>query len=450
MDYPALQKKEQAEPITAADMTKFVVDYIRSDQLGVIDNAHKALADVEKGGVESKICLHLAELHSLAVDAPKTGKWPQMPKMRPLEKYPDFMMKSDKASYPSDKLLGKLYRRCRKFKDTVSEKHMQKMRVDSSFLLSGHAEYIDEAREVYEQYRTAMEALMRLYGIETEAEVFTGCFLKLRNRLRKEKTEIAEIIGERLFAIRSEFRRKFFREFHQDGQSLVDSEQISDKMLLKASAWYKVAYTHAHEHEDDSDPVNGKRLLGLPWFINDVMLALKERKEPPGSISAQALDVSTIVGQSLTRMFIEEKTWLLDDLKTRVRIKKRISSHLETFQPNHSLTMIGSSATLLFHQKSDLDLCVLPQRHHARSPGVSVVQLKENGISIEDQANTLQALIPHLKEDTQSDKQEQEDENATNLFWKVRLANKEHFPVTTSFHLFIKTCLKYTTLFPHG
>ena len=450
MDYPALQKKEQAEPITAADMTKFVVDYIRSDQLGVIDNAHKALADLEKGGVESKICLHLAELHSLAVDAPKTGKWPQMPKMAPLQKYPDFMMKSDKASYPSDKLLGKLYRRCRKFKDTVSEKHMQKMRVDSSFLLSDHAEYVDEAREVYEQYRTEMEALMRLYGIETEAEVFTGCFLKLRNRLRKEKTEIAEIIGERLFAIRSEFRRKFFREFDPDGQSLVDSEQISDKMLLKASAWYQVAYTHAHKHEDDSDPVRGKRLLGLPWFINDVMLALKERKEPPGSISAQVLDVSTIVGQSLTRMFIEEKTWLLEDFKTRVRIKKRISSHLETFQPHHSLTTIGSSATLLFHQKSDLDLCILPQSHHARSPGVSVVQLKGNGNSIEDQANTLQALIPHLKEDTQSDKQEQQEENATNLFWKVRLANKEHFPVRTSFHLFIKTCLKYAALFSHG
>ena len=436
MDYPALQKKEQAEPITAADMTKFVVDYIRSDQLGVIDNAHKALADVEKGGVESKICLHLAELHSLAVDAPKTGKWPQMPKMRPLQKYPDFMMKSDKASYPSDKLLGKLYRRCRKFKDTVSEKHMQKMRVDSSFLLSGHAEYIDEAQEVYEQYRTEMEALMRLYGIETEAEVFTGCFLKLRNRLRKEKTEIAEIVGERLFAIRSEFRRKFFREFDQDGQSLVDSAQISNKMLLKASAWYQVAYTHAHEHEDDSDPVHGKRLLGLPWFVNDVMLAIKERKEPPGSISAQALDVSTIVGQSLTRMFIEEKTWLLDDFKTRVRIKNEISSHLKSFQPNHSLTMIGSSATLLFHQKSDLDLCVLPQRNHARSPGVSVVQLKENSISIEDQANTLQALIPYLKEDTQSDKQEQQQQDATNLFRKVRLVNKKYLPVSMSFYFF--------------
>ena len=443
MDYPALEKLEQNEPITAAHMTKFVVDYIRSDQLGVIDNAHKALTDVEEGGVESEICLHLAELHSLAVDAPKTGKWPKIPKHVMLKTYPDFMLKSDKASYPSDKLLGNLYRRCRKFKDTASEKHSQKMRVDSSFLLYGHAEYIDNAREVYQQYRTEMEALMRLYGIETEAEVFTGCFLKLRNRLRKEKTEIAEIVGERLFAMRSGFRREFFSEFEYDGQSLVDSTEISNEMLLKASAWYQVAYTHAHDHEDDSDPVHGKRLLGLPWFINDIMLAIKERKEPPCSISAQALDISTMVGQSLTKMFIEEKSWLLEDLKTRVNMKDKISRHLRSFQPNHSLIMIGSSATLLFHQKSDLDLCILPQRpHHTSSHGVPAVHLEENSISIEDQTKTLQALIPHLKEETPSEEQEQEDKS--NLFRKVHLVNKKHIPVSLGFSQFIqpKTCLQ--------
>ena len=433
MDYPTLPKKEQAGPITAADMTKFVVDYIRSDQLGVIDNAHKALADVEKGGVESEICLHLAELHSLAVDAPKTGKWPKMPKMRPLKTFPDFMMKSDKASYPSDKLLGKLYRRCRKFKDTASERHSQKMRVDKSFLLPGHDEYIEEAKELYQRYRDKMEALMRVYGIETEAEVFTGCFIKLRNRLRKEKTEIAEIVGELLFAIRSDIRREFFREFGKDGQWLVDSAQISNEMLLKASAWYTVAYTHAHKQADDSDPVHGKRLLAFPWFINDVMLAIKERKEAPGS--AQALDVKSTVGQSLARLFNEEKAWLLEEFKTRVRIKNSICRHLKSFYPNHSITMIGSSATLLFDQKSDLDLCILPQRAYPRgSRGVPAVVPEENNSSIEDQAKTLEALIPHLKEEKRSqEEEEREDRNANNLFYKVRLVNKKQFPVSTNF-----------------
>ena len=436
MDYPTPKKKEQTRPITAADMTKFVVDYIRSDQLGVIDNAHKALADVEKGGVESKICLHLAELHSLAVDAPKTGKWPKMPQMKPLEEFPDFMMKSDRVRYPSDKLLGKLYRRCRKFKDMASEKHNQKMRVDESFLLPGHDQYIEEAREVYQRYREKMEALMSVYGIETEAEAFTGCFIKLRNRLRKEKTEIAEIVGELVFAIRSEFRREFFRQFGIDGQWLLESVHISNEMHLKASAWYKVAYTHAQEHVDDSDPVHGKRLLAFPWFINDVMLAIKEHKQAPGS--TQALDFSTTVGQSLARLFNDEKTWLSEELKTRVRIKNSICSHLKSSQPNHSISMIGSCATLLFHQKSDLDLCILPKGIHAgRSRGVPVALPEESNTTIEDQTKTLKALIPHLKEEERAEEEEEpEGRIENNLFYKVRLVNKKQFPVSTNFLCF--------------
>lgn len=162
MDYSVFLKKEQVELIIVVDMIKFVVDYISFDQLGVIDNAYKVLVDVEEGGVEFEICLYLVELYFLVVDAFKIGKWFKMSKMESLEKYFDFMMKFDKVSYFFDKLLGKFYRRCRKFKDTASERYCQKMRVDSSFLLLGYVEYIEEVREVYERYCIEMEVLMRL------------------------------------------------------------------------------------------------------------------------------------------------------------------------------------------------------------------------------------------------------------------------------------------------
>ena len=228
MNYKAPPKKEEAEPITSTHLTKFVVDYIRSDQLGVIDNRHKALADQEKDGIQSQICLHLAEVHSLAVDAPKTGMWPKMPKMKALKDYPDFMMKTDKPSYPSENVLGKLYRRCRKFKDTTSEKCNQRMRIDKSFLLSGREKYLTRAREVYKQYRDKMEALMRLYGIHSEAEIFTGCFLKMRNRLPKEKPRVADVVKEILRGIRGEFRREFFEEFGMSEQRLTKDAKLSD------------------------------------------------------------------------------------------------------------------------------------------------------------------------------------------------------------------------------
>ena len=230
MNYKALPKKEETEPITSTHLTKHVVDYIRSDQLGVIDNTHKALADQEEDGIQSEICLHLAEVHSLAVDAPKTGMWPKMPKVK-LKKYPDFMMKSDKPSYPSENVLGKLYRRCQKFKDTTSENCNQRMRIDKSFLLSGNDKYLSHAREVYQQYRNKIEALMRLYGIHSEAEIFTGCFLKLQNRLPKQKLKIADVINEVLFGIRNEFRREFFSEFGMSEQRLAKDAKLSQEVI---------------------------------------------------------------------------------------------------------------------------------------------------------------------------------------------------------------------------
>ena len=427
MDYQTLPKREQSEPITVADMTKFVVDYIRSDQLGVIDNAHKALADQEERGVESEICLHLAELHSIAVDAPKTGLWPKMPGIK--SECPDFMMKTDKPSYPSEKILGKLYRRCKKFQDTASEKHSPRMRVDKSFLLQGHDRYVEEARKMYQEYQDKMQSLKRLYGIETEAEIFTGCFLKLRNRLRKEKTEIAEIVGEVIFEMRSYFRRQFFSEFDIDGQQLLTISQTTNDMLLKASAWYMVAYTHARDHAGDPEPVHHQRFLGLPWFINDVMLAIKAHKDPPGS--SQAQDVRTTVGQSLVRLFNEEKTWLLEELKTRVRTKKVIDRHLKPATPNYRFTLIGSSAALLFHDKSDLDLCLLPQDAQPSTLSEDpMVYSEERSISVQDQAKALEALVPYLKEEKQEN--EEENKEAGNLFHQVRLVNKKNYPVSTT------------------
>ena len=50
-------------------------------------------------GIFSEACIKLAHMHSDAVDFPKTGKCPALPKdLRP-DQYPDFMMKPGKPRY---------------------------------------------------------------------------------------------------------------------------------------------------------------------------------------------------------------------------------------------------------------------------------------------------------------------------------------------------------------
>ncbi|XP_028390591.1 uncharacterized protein LOC114515528 [Dendronephthya gigantea] len=399
MDYTAPEKKEEPEEITSTHMTKFLIDYIRSDQLGVIDNKHKALADQEELGVESDICLHLAELHSLAVDAPKTGKWPKIPQTN-VKKYPDFMMKSDKPNYPSENVLGKLFRRCQKFKDTTSENCSQKMRIDESFLLPGNDRYIVKAKEVYQQYRDKLEALMRLYGVNSEGEIFTGCFLKLRNRLQKEKTNIAEVVSKLLLEIRSEFRREFFEEFGMDEHRLTPDAKLSNEVYLKASAWYAATYTH----EENWEQLQKKRFLGLPWIVDDVMSAMITQHQSHSL--AQNLNIEAAIGQSLVRLFEEEKEQLLEQTKESIRMKNAIVAYLQTLNPDLVIYFTGATRTMLFQTKSPVEFCALPKS----LTGIDA------GFDSEIGLKTLQPIVRHLRA-------------KKGPFHEVFLLNKEQFPL---------------------
>lgn len=61
--------------------------------------------------------MELKRIGFQAVDAPKTGNWQTIGRdiLDALKRYPDFMMKKDKPSYPSERVLGKIYRECSKY-----------------------------------------------------------------------------------------------------------------------------------------------------------------------------------------------------------------------------------------------------------------------------------------------------------------------------------------------
>ena len=50
-------------------------------------------------GIFSSECIKLAHMHSDAVDFPKTGKCPSLPRELRPDQYPDFMMKAGKPRY---------------------------------------------------------------------------------------------------------------------------------------------------------------------------------------------------------------------------------------------------------------------------------------------------------------------------------------------------------------
>ncbi|KAI0856865.1 RNA dependent RNA polymerase-domain-containing protein [Xylaria cubensis] len=143
-DYPRVAPLDIGRNVKAADMTEFFVQFMATDQLGLIATRHIILADLHEAGTVHDECKILAEMHSTAVDYSKTGIPVDMSRMASLKrtKYrPDFLAPApptnivDKTEiqfevptapsveededddtgprhkfYKSTKILGKLYR----------------------------------------------------------------------------------------------------------------------------------------------------------------------------------------------------------------------------------------------------------------------------------------------------------------------------------------------------
>lgn len=145
-EYELVTPVDLGRPVEVSDIAKFFVDFIQNNLLGLISNRHLLIADQKAEGVRHPDCLILAEMASIAVDFPKTGRQVDRKKFpRASTAKPDFfapgprvLIAKDKVVheieqevdededtfqhwYPSDKILGKLYRKINeeKFLDEI-------------------------------------------------------------------------------------------------------------------------------------------------------------------------------------------------------------------------------------------------------------------------------------------------------------------------------------------
>jgi hypothetical protein len=133
-EYKPVQRVELNRPCTIIDIADFVVDYINSDVLGLIASQHLMLADTRPQGVCDPDCLKLAELHSQAVDYPKSGRAvdvSQIPrvahKLRPDWSAPEIISSRDRY-YQSERAIGYLYRKIELRGDKVLLRRARKQR----------------------------------------------------------------------------------------------------------------------------------------------------------------------------------------------------------------------------------------------------------------------------------------------------------------------------------
>ncbi|ORY94518.1 RNA dependent RNA polymerase-domain-containing protein [Syncephalastrum racemosum] len=278
MDYRAPQPRKVEHQVQMSDIRDFFVH----DNLGAIANCHLAYADERpEEGVRREICIELAKLHSAAVDFPKTGIPAEFPEEWRIKKFPDYMEKFDKASYPSQHILGQIYRSIDAERFEGYREHLvHETSYDMRFRVEGMETYIHEARSLKEMYDQDVSDIMRRFGIKTEAEVISGYVIKW---LKKDRMNIRPY--EMLYLVRQAVSRLW-----EAWQHAHFSHKVPElEKQKKAAAWYYVTYHRAGSASFATDSSKHKK-FSFPWVAYATLIKVarknKNRPERPEYMSA--------------------------------------------------------------------------------------------------------------------------------------------------------------------
>lgn len=273
MDYTAPPSKT-VQDVKIHDITSFFVNYITYDNLGQIANAHLATADISANGARDGKCILLAQLHSEAVDFPKSGIPAKLTEDLIVKTFPDFMQKKDKESYPSKKVLGKIFRAIDKSNYKDYQDHLTQQAVfDTRMRVPDMELYINEARRLRYFYNRDLNSIMNKNGVATEAEICSGYVIKwIKKGKSKTDFEQHESTLEAVKSFKAIWKTKFLKEFY-DAKKVVDMSQ-RHYIDAKAAAWYYVTY-HPKERKSTSSVEGG--FLSFPWCIYEYICAIAKR-----------------------------------------------------------------------------------------------------------------------------------------------------------------------------
>jgi len=207
MDFTPDKPEEIDGPITAADIGEFFVTYMKNDTLGQIAHAHLAQADFRADGVNDETCLALAELHSKAVDFPKSGLPAEMDRELRPSKWPHFMEKKHVAKhkiYRSTKILGMLYDQVQLVDFKPHWENPFDKRILDAFVLD--ETMTAKATEIKSSYDDALRRLMAKHGVRTEFEAWSVFVLAHNHESRDYK--FAEEFGRTIGVLKAQYREK--------------------------------------------------------------------------------------------------------------------------------------------------------------------------------------------------------------------------------------------------
>lgn len=272
----------------SAALIQHFMDHMKLASVGRICMLWLDYAVSESDGAGCKQCLQLANLHSTAVDYPKSGN----PAVIPRDLYlprgtarAHWRESKGVQSFHCTCIVGKLYdvvitssqttfrgvaqkalagRRRYKYGSilcTAEGDHLtaqlqnvydDRIRASLSITINNELGHVDEAIQLFAnqqrmQYENEYFGTMNKYNIRSEGEVATGCIRKFHKLHKKRQHNFADDIRRRTKMIRRKFRTSFFHKVLQ----LVRSEMVGfDNGALHGDGGEQ---DEAQDLEDDDD-----------------------------------------------------------------------------------------------------------------------------------------------------------------------------------------------------
>ena len=148
--------------------------------------------------------------------------------------------------------------------------------LDRSLLHAGYKDYIDFARQLYQEYHSEVLEILGSFGFANEIDLF--CCTESRSMNTSERGDTLYTVQYLLKAVFRYIRE----EFHDDTDSFQDKK-------AKAAACYFVAYTD--QCKGDS------RMLSFPWLFASTLLT----DCPVSSADARASDWNSKMKRKLKK-----------------------------------------------------------------------------------------------------------------------------------------------------
>ena len=262
LDYSGLKHgmPKHPNPCKHEALSNFYAESLSSDALGQVAHLHVALCDRMEKGACDPLAMKLAESQAVAVDFPKTGIPPNVPKdafaIVAASGYPDFMEKNKRLSYASRKVLGKLYRNASSLGSEVLLSN--RIFADPELIVSGDEKFIPAAKRDYLIYSMYMKQIMYQYGLQDECEIILGRSSCSKFTISHPQNS-SNLIEDSFLKLKKLMTSKFFQDFDKSDQK------------AKASAWYYVAY-----NQSVPDSVTFR---SVAWIVSDILCEIKLSKD---------------------------------------------------------------------------------------------------------------------------------------------------------------------------